>query len=146
MSLKSSFGRSRIAAAATVAALTIGVTVAAASPSFADGRRPASCSTAQLCFYVNAKFADGPGKLTSSVTNLAAYKHKSCGAKSSYTWTNCITSLWNATTSCWHLYDATGYAGSYHNLSGNDGYTDLTKNTRFNDKISSMKRMPTGQC
>ena len=59
-----------------------------------------------------------------------------------------MSSVWNATSKCFHLYDATGATGAYHNLAPNDGYTDMGAQTSLSNKVSSVKPNPngTGNC
>jgi hypothetical protein len=127
-------------------AIALGATVqlAGAAPAMAFGTRPASCGTASLCFYVNNNFSDGPGRLTQSSGNLANFAHSTCGG----TWNNCISSIWNATPACWHLYDSANFVGGFHNLAPNDGYTNLGSQAAYDNKITSVKRNPngTGSC
>jgi hypothetical protein len=130
----------RIMTVLAVLAAALGIPLVDAGPAMAYGTRPASCNTASLCFYVNDQFRDGPGKLTQTSANLGVYAHRSCGANSNYSWNNCMTSVWNATSACWHIYDLTGTTGGYHNLGPNDGYTNLGTQGDYNDRVSSVKR------
>ena len=133
----------RLTVVLAVLAAVLGMSLANASPAMAYGTRPASCNTASLCFYVHSGFRDGPGRLTQTSNDLAVYPHSTCASR---TWTNCISSFWNATSACWHLHDLTGTRGGFHNLGPNDGYTNMATQSSYNDKVSSVKRGPTGSC
>ncbi len=138
--------RRRITPVVAVLVAAAAAALAAPTPASADGRAPNSCDDRpELCFYVNANFNDGPGRVTNSQPNLAVFPHDSC-RQSGRTWNNCISSLWNNTNRCWHLHDATSYRNGFHNLGPNDGYTNLARNTTYNDKISSLRKGPTGNC
>lgn len=133
------FRTSRLMAALAFTTAAVAVPLTAGSPAMASGSRPSDCTTASLCFYNGTNFTDGPGKLTARANTLASFSHASCG---SGTWNNCMSSVWNATSKCWHLYDATGAAGgtgTYHNLGPNDGYTNLGTQAAYDNKVSSVK-------
>jgi hypothetical protein len=134
----------RILITLAVLTTTVATSLTFSSPAMASGSRPASCNTASLCFYNNANFGDGPGKVTGRNNDLGAFSHASCPND---TWSNCMSSVWNATSKCFHLYDATGAAGgvgTYHNLGPNDGYLNLGTEAAYNDKVSSVKPNPSG--
>jgi hypothetical protein len=133
----------RLTAVLAVLATVLGLSLVSASPAMAYGRRPASCNTATLCFYVHKDFVDGPGRLTESSRDLGVYPHKTCDND---TWDQCISSFWNATNRCWHLHDIVGYRGGYHNLAPNDGYTNMETQSSLNDDVSSVRRGSTGSC
>ncbi|RSM40148.1 hypothetical protein DMB66_57465 [Actinoplanes sp. ATCC 53533] len=125
----------RLLAVLVSLAAAVSVPLTISSPAMAYGSRPASCNTASLCFYANNNFVDGPGKVTSAAA-LGSYSHSSCAGG---TWNNCMSSVWNATTKCFHLHADAGPTGGFHNLGPNDGYTNLGSQAAYDNTVSYVK-------
>ncbi|GIE94083.1 peptidase inhibitor family I36 protein [Paractinoplanes rishiriensis] len=135
----------QILATVAVFATALAVPLTVGSPAQAYGTRPASCNTASLCFYNFIQFreSDGVGKVTGSNPHLGVFSHATC---KDGTWNNCMSSVWNATSRCFHLHNGTDYTLGYHNLAPNDGYTDMGAQTSLNNRVSSVRAGSTGNC
>jgi hypothetical protein len=101
-------------------------------------------SGAYLCFWKNAQYSDGPGRLASA-QNLTSWSHSSCP---SGTWNDCISSLYNRQGHCARLYFNAGRSGPLHYLSNGDVYYNLGTqfSDGFNDNISSLNFGASSTC
>lgn len=138
--------------AAALLTAALGIPLANPSPALANVARPGNCEPGRLCLYRDDQFNknsyDSVGRLSDTARDLGVFPHRTCGATTAnYTWSNCITSIYNDTSACFHLYDNTGNTGRYHNLGPHDGYYNLGTQAHYNDVISSVKRGPSsGSC
>ena len=112
--------------------LTATVSVAAAAA-------PPGCSAGNLCFWNDTARTDGPGELSGTNSNWAAFSHSSCPSN---TWTNCASSLYNNGTSCTAVVWLTaGFTEGREFLGRGQGVTNLaTWNTDtgpWNNNISA---------
>lgn len=112
---------------------------------------PTTCTSGNVCFWKNAGFNDGPGKLANKNPDWSAFAHPSCP---SGTWNDCASSLANAGVNCNAvLWNSPNYKGDTitHSLTLTRGSSvqDLSNlgdaGSAFNDKISSNSwAAPTG--
>jgi hypothetical protein len=135
----------RILVMVAIFATALAVPLTAATPAQAYGNRPPSCDTARLCFYnfIQFRASDGVGKVADSNTHLAIFPHASCDDG---TWDDCMSSVWNATNKCFHLHEHIRFIGGYHNLSPDDGYSDMGAQTSLNNRVSSVERGSSSSC
>ncbi|MEV0183472.1 peptidase inhibitor family I36 protein [Streptomyces sp. NPDC050625] len=93
---------------------------------------PAGCPSSYFCFWVNAGYSDGPGKLSGKNSDWSAFGHSSCP---SGTWNDCASSDYNNGVSC----DAVVWTGKSYG--GTGGWvpkgTGGNFNSTFNDAVSS---------
>ncbi|MEW2301359.1 peptidase inhibitor family I36 protein [Streptomyces sp. NPDC006655] len=126
-------------AAGTAAADSSGGSVLAGSASSALSAQvakpaavPAGCSAGYLCFWVNAGYNDGPGKLSGSNANWTAFPHSTCQTK---TWNDCASSLYNdGVNDNAVVYTDANYSGSSGTIARGTG-GDVS--AAWNDVISS---------
>jgi hypothetical protein len=139
--------RKRVVTAVAVLAAALGLPLAIPEPALAASR-PTNCDPGWFCLYRDDEYhSDTVGRLSTTARDLGVFPHRGCGATTSnYTWSNCLTSVWNDTAACWHLYDNTGNTGGYHNLGRWDGYHNLGTQAHYNDVISSVKRGTSSSC
>ena len=135
----------RILVMLAIFATGLAASLTAAAPAQAYGKRPPSCNTATLCFYNYIQFraSDGVGKLADSNTHLSIFPHATCDEG---TWDNCMSSVWNATNKCFHLHEHERFLGDHHNLSPDDGYSDMGAQTRLSNKVSSVEKGRSSSC
>lgn len=101
---------------------------------------PAGCSATFLCFWNNAGFNDGPGKLSGTNSSWFDFSHGSCP---NGTWADCVSSIYNDGTSCtarvWFL---TGFGAPSLEIARGSGISNLTTvqtglGVSWNDQIES---------
>ena len=126
-------------------AIALAVPLTAASPAQATYPIPDGCSSGYLCMYnfIQHRESDGVGKLTGSNKWLSHFPHSTCPEG---TWNNCMSSVYNATTKCFHLHQGTEYTLGYHNLSPGDGFPDMGATTSLNNQVSSVKQGSSSSC
>ncbi|WP_433306584.1 peptidase inhibitor family I36 protein [Actinoplanes sp. CA-030573] len=139
----------------TVAVLTaaLGVPLANASPAAAAAKpsRPSTCEANWFCFYKDDQFnknnpRDTRGRVQQTQKDLRVFSHPTCKGRSNGTWNDCMTSVFNDTAACWHLFDSLNNIGGYHNLGAHDGYVNLGTQADYNDVVSSLKRGGSSSC
>jgi hypothetical protein len=139
-----------VGTAAEASAATPATTGSAAAP-VAAGRTTSAavhpdivsgCSATYFCFWNNANYNDGPGKLSGTNSSWYAFSHSSCPGG---TWANCASSLDNAGTSGMsvEVWSGTGYSGWSACIPDNATYSDLANEwypnggPNMNDTIES---------
>ncbi|TQS41201.1 peptidase inhibitor family I36 protein [Cryptosporangium phraense] len=131
-------GLGQPASAATAGSASSGLTLTAVSPA-AAAAAPSGCSAGNLCFWKDANMVDGPGELSGTNSNWAAFSHQSCA---SHTWNNCASSLYNNGTSCTALvWLSAGFTEGVESLGRGQGVKNLTTwnvdTGPWNDNISA---------
>lgn len=120
------FGFVAPAMAATPAVTKIAPPVTNTAPAVvtAPAAVPAGCSATFLCFWNNANFDDGPGKLSGTNSSWFDFSHSSCP---NGTWADCVSSIFNDGTSCtarvWFL---AGFGGPTLEIARGSGISNLT--------------------
>ena len=117
-------------------ALRLTVASSQSAQSFAA---PSGCTAGNVCFWVNANFNDGPGRLSGINRDWSVFHHSTCP---NGTWNNCASSVYNNGVSCWAvLWMDPGFGGLSMVLANGTGESDLTDDEEvgslFNDNISS---------
>ena len=129
-------------ASATATASGERLSITASSPVTAS-TIPDGCSSGNVCFWRNANWGDGPGQLSDRNPNWGVFAHQACP---NHTWSNCISSVYNAGVSCnavlWAGTNYTGDSRTYNLTLGRGvGLKDLgnqeVSGDAFNDVISS---------
>jgi hypothetical protein len=82
------------------------------------------CSASYFCFWNNANFNDGPGKLSGNNPSWYVFSHSSCP---NGTWADCASSLDNAGTSGMYVdvYTGVNYTGWAACIADNATYSNL---------------------
>ncbi len=93
---------------------------------------PAGCPSSYFCFWANAGYSDGPGKLSGKNSDWSVFSHSSCPGG---TWNDCASSDYNNGVSC----DAVVWTGKSYG--GTGGWvpkgTGGDFNSTFNNAVSS---------
>ena len=103
------------------------------------------CGTnAYLCFWKDANYVDGPGRL-STQQKLSNWAKSGCR---SGTWNDCISSLYNRQGHCARLFFNADLKPPLHYLSNGDVYYNLKTqfSDNFNDNISSLNFGASSTC
>lgn len=103
---------------------------------------PAGCTSGNLCFWVNAGFNDGPGKLGGTNGDWRLFSHTSCAGG---TWNDCVSSLFNDdTVDAEIVFKDINFGGDSRCLPLGASFSDLSKvayttggQSNMNDSISS---------
>lgn len=124
------------AAETTSMAGAAGTTSTAGAPAAAPAAAPSGCPAQYACFWKNANFNDGPGKVKGDNEDFRALAHGSCP---SGTWNDCISSIYNNGRSCTvFFFKDINYRGEKHSLGLGDSVSDISRwVSGFNDQISS---------
>jgi hypothetical protein len=96
---------------------------------------PSGCSSGYVCFWVNAGYNDGPGKLNGVNANWTVFSHSTCP---NGTWADCISSAYNdGVNDNAVLWTEIGGYGNGLIIYRGAGVTDFSTiyNGEFNDKI-----------
>ncbi|MFC7534736.1 peptidase inhibitor family I36 protein [Actinoplanes sp. GCM10030250] len=120
------------------AATQAGLTLTAAEPVSALAA-PAGCTAGNLCFWNGTGWNSGPGKLSGSNPNWAAFSHQGCPNNK---WTNCASSIYNNGTSCTaEVWLSANYTEGREFLARGQGVSNLatwhTDTGPWNDNISA---------
>jgi peptidase inhibitor family I36 len=128
------------AAPAAMAATHPGTSQAKATAVMHPAAVPAGCTSTNLCFWNNAGFNDGPGRLSGTNSSWFSFSHSSCP---NGTWADCVSSIFNDGSSCtarvWFL---SGFGAPTLSIARGNGFSNLTQvqtglGVSWNDEIEA---------